>query len=111
MLIIFSQGYEERVYPARKWVQTSTTSMSRDSVSSTLFFRLFNYISGQNSEQVKIDMTAPVSIFIEPGAGPNCESTFTMAFYVPSRFQDSPPAPTDASVAIELRPELKVFAR
>ena len=57
-------------------------------------------------------MTAPVSMLIEPGAGPNDKTTFTMAFYVPSTFQNQDtPKPTNADVSIEERPELKVFVR
>ena len=76
-----------------------------------MFWKLFNYISGQNAKQIKIPMTAPVSILIEPGAGPNCESTFTTAFYVPAAFQEDTPEPTEEGVSIEERPEFKVLAR
>jgi len=77
-----------------------------------MFWKLFNYISGENDRKVKIAMTAPVSVLIEPGSGPNCESTFTMAFYVPDAFQgDDTPIPTNPDVSIEERPEFKVFAR
>ena len=56
-------------------------------------------------------MTSPVTTYIQPGAGPNCESTFTMAFYIPPTFQENPPKPTDETVSIEERPEIRVFAR
>lgn len=56
-------------------------------------------------------MTAPVTVFIEPGSGPNCESTFTMAFYIPSEFQEDTPEPTADDVSIEERPEFKVLTR
>lgn len=85
--------------------------ISKDAATSVMFRKLFNYISGQNDKQTKIAMTAPVSIFIEPGAGPNCESTFSMAFYVPATFQEETPVPTNPDVTIEKRPEFKVFAR
>lgn len=76
-----------------------------------MFWKLFNYISGQNDKQVKIPMTAPVSVYIEPGSGPNCESTFTMAFYVPSDFQGETPQPSESDVSIEERQEFRVLAR
>ena len=85
--------------------------MSKDEASSIMFWKLFNYISGENDQKVKIPMTAPVTTLIEPGDGPNCESTFTMAFYVPPAFQEDTAIPTDSSVLIEERPEFKVFAR
>ncbi|EFX64407.1 hypothetical protein DAPPUDRAFT_334226 [Daphnia pulex] len=103
--------YEERLYPAQKWVKTQTESISKDSASSAMFWKLFNYISGQNDKKTKVPMTAPVSVFIEPGSGPNCESTFTMAFNVPAAFQDDTPQPTESDVTIEERPEFKVLAR
>ena len=90
---------------------TQTKGISRDAASSTMFWKLFNYISGQNDKQEKIPMTAPVSVLIEPGSGPNCESTFTMAFYIPSAFQDNPPKPDNPDVSIEERPEFKAFSR
>ena len=82
-----------------------------DNVQSPMFRRLFQYISGQNNQEVKIAMTTPVSVLIEPGQGPNCENKFTMAFYIPAIHQDSPPIPTDLLVKIEDRPELNIFAR
>ena len=85
--------------------------ISRDAASSPMFWKLFNYISGQNDKQVKIPMTAPVSVLIEPGSGPNCESTFTMAFYIPSAFEEDTPVPTDPDVSIEERPEFTTYFR
>ncbi|KAK4023813.1 hypothetical protein OUZ56_009212 [Daphnia magna] len=105
------KDYEERLYPAQKWVKTRVENISKDSASSAMFWKLFNYISGQNSKQIKIPMTAPVTVFIEPGSGPNCESTFTMAFYIPSEFQEDTPEPTADDVSIEERPEFKVLTR
>ena len=84
---------------------------SKDAASSPMFWKLFNYISGQNSKQIKIPMTTPVSIFIEPGTGEDCESTFTMAFYVPAAFEEDTPQPTEDSVSVVEQPEFKVFTR
>ena len=82
-------GYEIRDYPASKWVSTDGYDLHiHDSPQTdTMFNKLFNYIDGQNAEGVKIDMTAPVIYFIIPGAGPNCESNFTMSFYIPEIYQ------------------------
>ena len=85
--------------------------ISKDEVSSLMFRKLFQFISGQNDKGVKIAMTTPVTTLIEPGAGPNCESTFTMAFYIPPSLQEDTPQPTDPTVSIEERPEFKVLAR
>jgi len=106
-----AEGYEERLYPAQKWVKTQMNNMSKDKASSAMFWKLFQYISGSNSNETKIPMTSPVTTLIEPGAGPNCESTFTMAFYLSPSFQEDTPQPTESTVTIEERPEFKVLAR
>ncbi|KAH3827997.1 heme-binding protein 2-like isoform X2 [Dreissena polymorpha] len=103
-------GYEERKYAAAKWVSTTVEGMSGKSAGTTGFRRLFNYIAGANELGTKVDMTAPVATRIVPGAGPNCESTFTVSFYVPSKHQESPPAPTGNGVFIESFPEMTVYA-
>jgi SOUL heme-binding protein len=99
------------LYPARKWVRTTTEAISMDDSMSFMFRKLFNYISGHNDQNIKIEMTVPVSVYIEPGAGPNCESKFTMAFYIPAIHQQSPPIPSDSTVSIEERPEFTALAR
>ena len=58
----------------------------------------------------KIDMTAPVTLRIIPGEGPNCESNYTMSFYIPAGFQEDTPTPTDPQVYIEERPGFEVAA-
>lgn len=59
----------------------------------------------------KIDMTAPVATKILPGAGPNCENTFTTSFYIPPEHQDNPPKPTNPDVFIEDRPAMDVYVK
>lgn len=54
---------------------------------------MYSYISGENSVKGAIDMTAPVLTKITPGAGPNCNSTFVVSFYVPYAFQVRPLLP------------------
>ena len=48
-------------------------------------------------------MTAPVLNYIQPGAGPNCNSTFTVSFFVPWLYQteEGPPKPTSDDVFVE----------
>jgi hypothetical protein len=68
--------------------------------SSTGFKRLFSYIEGENEDNVKIPMTAPVVTKIQASAGPFCKSNFTVAFFVPFDFQEDPPEPINPDVFI-----------
>ncbi|XP_033859061.2 heme-binding protein 2 [Acipenser ruthenus] len=103
--------YEVRKYGATKWVSTKVIGMELDPAISKGFMRLFNYIQGNNEKKVKIEMTAPVTCLVEPGAGPICETTFTTSFYIPEEHQADPVKPSDPDVFIEQRPELTVFVR
>ena len=107
------QGWEEREFPATKWISTDVFSINvqQSEESRAAFYRLFKYIDGQKSESMKIPMTAPVSLRIIPGEGPNCESNFTMSFYIPSDLQENSPLPLDSTVYIEERAAFKVAAK
>jgi len=104
------EKYEERHYPARKWASTQLKSISRDEAISPMFRSLFNYISGKNQQNVRVEMTTPVTTQVEPGAGPNCETTFVMSFLVPDFHQETPPTPFKP-VTITERPAMNVLTR
>eukprot|EP00027_Filamoeba_sp_ATCC50430_P006790 CAMPEP_0168557244 /NCGR_PEP_ID=MMETSP0413-20121227/9321_1 /TAXON_ID=136452 /ORGANISM="Filamoeba nolandi, Strain NC-AS-23-1" /LENGTH=204 /DNA_ID=CAMNT_0008588261 /DNA_START=10 /DNA_END=624 /DNA_ORIENTATION=- len=93
--------YEIRKYDVSYWVSTLVEDISLDSALDTGFDRLFNYISGQNSQNEEIPMTAPVRAVIQPGAGPNCDSNFTVSFFVPFAYQTNTPQPTNPLVFLE----------
>ncbi|XP_012937304.1 heme-binding protein 2-like [Aplysia californica] len=103
--------WELRRYEATKWVATNATAMSRDTVNSDMFHKLFLYISGNNVKGVKIPMTAPVATQVIHGAGPNCESDFVMHFMLPHAYWPSPIQPKDASVFIAEMPAMDVYVR
>jgi len=107
------EEWEVRRFPPTKWISTDALDvMPHDGPEhSKAFFRLFNYIDGSNNMNVKIPMTAPVSMRILPGEGPNCESNFTMSFYIPSDLQEETPTPTDPLVYIEERPGFEVVSK
>ena len=54
-------------------------------------------------------MTAPVMVDVAPGAGPNCDSNFTVSFYVPAANQAAPPLPSNPLVFLSKRPARKVY--
>ncbi|GMH78558.1 hypothetical protein TL16_g07851 [Triparma laevis f. inornata] len=94
---------EIRSYDSLQWASTVVETDSAEDAGDIAFHRLFDYISGANDASQKIDMTAPVLNYIHPGAGPNCNSTFTVSFFVPWMYQTEkgPPAPTSSDVFIE----------
>ena len=49
--------------------------------------RLFNYIGGENEEDMKINMTAPVLTETTPSGGPFCKQKYTVGFFVPFDLQ------------------------
>ena len=56
-------------------------------------------------------MTAPVTVKVVPGAGPNCESTFTVSFYVGAEYAENPPKPTNPDVFIQKWGPKTMFVR
>jgi len=92
--------FEIRQYPAQMWtsVKIESAELPYEKVVSQAFRMLFKYISGANVNKQKVDMTAPVATDIYPAAGPACDTTFIVSFFVPFALQSNPVAPTDPSV-------------
>eukprot|EP00667_Euglena_gracilis_P023655 EG_transcript_26804 len=104
-------GIEIRAYTESRWVKTNLTGATDDAYEAAVeagFRRLFRYISGENAAKAKIPMTAPVLVTVHPGAGPNCNTTFTVAFFVPFAFQAQTPEPSSPAVFLEANPAGKV---
>ena len=93
---------ETRNYESGLWASTIVNGTNINEANNIAFDRLFAYISGANDQKVAIDMTTPVLNYIQPPAGPNCNTTFTVSFYVPYKYQTSgPPKPTASDVFIQ----------
>jgi len=103
------EGFEERLYPARTWVTTSMEGNSTSPMSRNPMFEvLLGYLQGENDQNVKIPMTSPISTLVEPL---DSAYLYTMAFYVPSAFQEDVPNGEPGVVAIENRPRLNILTR
>jgi len=101
------QGFEERVYPAQRWVSTSMKGPALDPLRNQMFMKLFRYINGRNAKNVSIPMTSPVSTLVRPTSSGH---HYTMAFYVPAALQEDVPS-GGPDVTVEDRPQLTVLTR
>ena len=87
-IIIKNNIYEVRKYLDRLAVETITTDQSNS------FRKLFNYISGGNKMEQKIEMTTPVTRIEKNGI-------MTMQFYLPNTFDKiNVPVPTRQDLKI-----------
>merc|ERR1711988_137469 len=92
-------SFEQRKYEGMNWVCTKSDSENG------MFMKLFEYISGSNSESENIDMTTPVSTkWDNNGVQEEC-------FYLNSEHQSNPPEPSNPDVYIVSRPAMTVFTR
>ncbi|XP_054770146.2 heme-binding protein 2-like [Lytechinus pictus] len=113
----YEKGYEERRYEPSRWVSTSLDLMTSEEATISKkerresFFKLFNYISGENEGSQKIEMTAPVARQYIPGQGPACETKYTMSFFVPREFTENTPKPKAPDVSITNLPQMTVFVK
>ncbi|CAL9773624.1 unnamed protein product [Musa acuminata subsp. burmannicoides] len=85
--------FEVRLYRESVWMSAPTDEISFEKATKFGFHRLFQYIQGANLNSSRIRMTAPVLTSIVPGAGPLHSSAYFVRFYIPVKFQASPPVP------------------
>ena len=92
-VLVKEDNYELRHYDR---LVLATTAMDADNQRRNPFGKLFDYISGDNSQAQKIPMTAPV--FMEQ----NEVSSENMSFVLPTNMSlQEAPLPTDPTVALE----------
>ncbi len=87
-VVFKTDTYEIRYYEERLIVETLYSNQNNG------FRKLFKYISGNNKQSQKIEMTTPVNVT-------EIENQFVMQFYLPKRFQQNEiPLPSDKTVKI-----------
>jgi hypothetical protein len=92
---------EIRKYEPTKWaaVSTQTEAKNMKSKQSPMFRQLYNYISGDNDAQMKMEMTVPVTFVMESLQDKSKKIDFdttcdiSMRFYVPKKHQSNTPKP------------------
>jgi len=109
--IVKSTGaYEERLYPAKKWVCTEGQGRAGEDIGNGMFMKLFRYIQGGNARGESIKMTVPVSTQVTQDASSQIV-THRMCFYIGETHQANPPQPSNQQVFIENRPAMTIFTR
>jgi len=104
----FEGGYELIEYPEQKWTSTKMSGEGDGPKNNSMFWKLFGYIDGKNSTGDKISMTVPVMISNQKEEN---KMKREMQFFIPSKFQDSPPDPNDESVEVITRPPMIMYSK
>lgn len=77
--------------------------MESKKASSKAFWQLFNYIQGSNVGRMKIKMTVPVTMEMQPresGSEFFTKENYTMSFFIPFKHQKDAPAPSADNVRL-----------
>ncbi|GMJ13492.1 cytosolic heme (tetrapyrrole) binding protein 1, haem-binding protein 1 [Hibiscus trionum] len=85
--------FEIRHYRDATWMSAVVNDLSFQKATLFGFHRLFQFIQGANLNYSRVAMTSPVVTSLVPGVGPLHSSAYVVRFYLPAKFQDSPPTP------------------
>ncbi|KAI6675377.1 hypothetical protein NL676_003283 [Syzygium grande] len=85
--------FEVRLYGNSSWMSAQASDLSFEMATLNGYQRLFEYTQGANLNCSRLAMTLPVLTSIVPGAGPLHSSAYVVRFYLPTKFQSTPPTP------------------
>lgn len=110
-----NEDYEVREYVASRWVATgyrATNIFTKFTKMNSAFMKLFQYISGSNMAEAKIEMTRPVRTTVNSCAQTDCsKKTHEMAFFMPLNNTANTPAPFSPEVEIIDVPAATYYVR
>jgi len=105
-----TQEYEERLYPAARWVCTArTVSKVASSPTRAMFLDVFRYFSGANVDRKEIDLTVPVSTLVMPKE--NDMIQYETCLVLPKAYQKEAPKADNPAVYFEEKPERVILTR
>ncbi|XP_028828285.1 heme-binding protein 2 [Denticeps clupeoides] len=110
-LVCKMDEYEVRHYSPTRWVSTDAEAYFMGVGAAMAFRRLYQYITGANTEGVQIGMTAPVLVKIPEKTKKWEPAMYTLSFLLPSDFQESPPVPTNDKLYFTDMPDMDVYVR
>ncbi|XP_028268872.1 heme-binding protein 2 [Parambassis ranga] len=105
-----ANGYEVRYYESVKWVSTDEKFFWMDIAVMKAFRRLYKYITGENENGEKIQMTTPVVVKRPKEQGFRMND-YTISFLLPADYQKNAPKPTDPKVYIHDSPDMRVYVK
>ncbi|KAF8005931.1 hypothetical protein BT93_K0267 [Corymbia citriodora subsp. variegata] len=85
--------FEVRLYGSSSWMSALASDLSFEQATLNGYQRLFEYTQGANLNGSRLAMTLPVLTSIVPGAGPLHSSAYVVRFFLPTKFQSTPPTP------------------
>ncbi|OQR69415.1 heme-binding protein 2-like, partial [Tropilaelaps mercedesae] len=103
--------FEERLYPATKWITARTRAPSLYEASRKSFMKLVYYIQAFNKENVTVELTTPHRTKIYWGASGRANAEYSLSFPLPQGLYDKPPTPNDASISVDMEPSRKYLVR
>ncbi|XP_078090281.1 heme-binding protein soul3 [Mustelus asterias] len=104
--------YEKRQYEKAKWACVTQNEPSYEQSTGLGFMKLMKYICQQNSSGLFLGMTLPIVTIVHTNqTRTELRPEITMAYYLPTQFQDQTPQPLDAEIAIEEWPAHIIYTR
>ncbi|XP_055060024.1 heme-binding protein 2 [Misgurnus anguillicaudatus] len=108
-LICRTDQYEVRHYSATRWISTDAEAYFLGVGAAMAFRRLYHYISGDNTEGVKFEMTAPILVEVPEETKMWEPAIYTLSFLLPSSYQENPPIPTNDKLYFSNMPDMDVY--